>query len=234
MLTCGAALMAGLELHPTDSEATRNRNVYTPGAAIMHYAYHNRWCEWLRLKRPRIPEPETRAAADRVGPILYRAARGKQRLFIAWLFKHGTRITDALSIDCERIDLKHRLYEQWTAKTKKWRRFPIDDEVWELLANDDDAMRGSGKLFPWRTRWQVYRWLRPLVENHGLRFTPHMARHRLGLELNAAGAGLKTIMGALGQVSERSAVRYTSADIDVVRAAQRSVGRTVGKWRAKR
>ena len=46
-----------------------------------------------------------------------------------------------------------------------------------------------------------------------------MARHSLGTWLNASGAGLKTIMAALGHTDPKSSLRYQAADIETVRAA---------------
>lgn len=214
---------------PKVAPQTQNRYVYTPGAAVMHYAAENGWCEWKKFKRPKSDEPETRAAAEGVGEKLLSKADGKQRLLILWLFKHGTRITNSLQVECERIDLKARTYELRVAKSRKWKTFPIDDEVWFLLANDADVIAAKGRLFPWTDRWQVYRWLIPLREALGVTFTPHMGRHRLGKELNAAGAGLKTIMGALGQNDPRSAARYAAEDVEVIRAATAKLGKKLGK-----
>jgi integrase len=56
------------------------------------------------------------------------------------------------------------------------------------------------------------------------RVYPHMARHSLGTWLNASGAGLKTIMAALGHKDAKSSIRYQAADIEVVRAASEQLG----------
>lgn len=220
---------AAMQLHPDDTPETRNRNVYTPGASIMHYAARNRWCEWIRLDRPKQRQPETRAAADGVPVALLKAASGKQRLLLLWLFKHGTRISGALSVDCARIHLTQHEYELYISKTRTWRTFPIDDEVWEILANDSDVQRGEGRLFPWRSRWRVYDWLIPLCKEVGVAFTPHMARHWLGKSLNRNGAGLRTIMNALGQQNYKSAIRYVAEDIEAVRESTKAIGRLGGK-----
>ena len=220
---------AAKALHPKCAPESLNRHVYTPAAAVLHYAAENQWCPWIRVKRPKMKEPETRAAADGVDALLYANTSAKECLLIAWLFRHGTRVSNALQVDCGRIDLKKRTYALYISKTRKWQTFGIDGEVWDLLATDADALAGKGRLFPWTNRWQVYRWLRPLCKRHKVTFTPHMARHRLGKDMNATGAGLKTIMRALGQSSEKSASRYASADIDAVRRIMDKMGNTLRK-----
>lgn len=224
---------AALEIHGSDSPETRNRNVYTPAAAVLHYAARSKWCAWQQFDRPKMKDPETRAASDHTVAALLKATKGKQRLLILWLLKHGTRISGALAVDCARIDLKGRTYELYVTKTRKWETFAIDDEVWQLLANDPDVERAEGRLFPWKDRWRVYDWLDPLRTKLGVKFTPHMARHWLGKKLDANGAGLKTIQKALGQASEKSASRYAVSDIDAVRAATRRIGAAVGKPRRR-
>jgi integrase len=224
---------AALQIHGTETPETRNRNVYTPAAAVMHYAARNHWCAWQRFDRPKMKDPETRAATDPAASALIKATTGKQKLLILWLFMHGTRISGALQIDCARIDLRARTYELYVTKTRKWETFAIDDAVWQILANDPDVERGDGLLFPWKTRWRVYDWLTPLCLKLKVKFTPHMARHWLGKKLDANGAGLKTIQKALGQASEKSASRYAVSDVETVRAATRRIGAIVGVRRRR-
>lgn len=95
-----------------------------------------------------------------------------------------------------------------------------------LLANEPDK---TGAVFPWRTRSGVYKWLRPLCKRLGVKFTPHMARHYLGKELNRAGTGLKTIMGALDHSSATSPLRYQDADIEIVREANTRATKALSK-----
>lgn len=219
---------AANKLHGADTPETKNRNVYTPAGAILHYAAKNQWCEWIRLDRPKQKQPETRATAPGVAETLLANTAGKEHLLLLWLFKQGTRISGALSVECERIDLKTRSYELFITKNRTWRTFPLDDEVWELLANDPDVQAGAGRLFPWENRWAVYEWLSPLCTKLKVKMTPHMARHWLGKNLNKSGAGLRTIMAALGQSNYKSAIRYVAEDVDAVRAATKAVG-AIGK-----
>lgn len=65
------------------------------------------------------------------------------------------------------------------------------------------------------------------MQSLGLAFTPHMARHSLGTWLNAQGAGLKTIMAALGHADPKSSMRYQTADVEIVRQAGAKVGRLI-------
>ena len=237
------------ELYPDRSGDTRNRQVYTPAIAVMSYAAlpGNQWAPERKWSRPKGKDPETRATKAGVAELLFANTSGKERLLIAWWFRHGTRISDSIKQRIEKIDLQARTYEQLISKNKKWKTFDLDDEVWELLANDPDMQKGEGPLFPWTDRHAVYRWLYPLLEHLGLRkyvddentvkgrrvvksdMTPHMARHRYGKDLNEGGAGQKTIAAALGQQSVKSAERYTHADHEAVRAVRKRLKRIGGE-----
>jgi len=210
---------AAIALYPTGLAATRNREAMRPAAAILHYAADSGYCAWLRVKLFREPRPKTRAvSAELAAELVAGAPEGPKRLFLLWSFKQGTRISDTLRVDWEAIDLAGQSVTIHVRKTDRVRVFPLDPEVFEALAAIPREER-AGRLFPWHQKTGVYRWLRPLVAELGVRFTPHMARHSLGTWLNAAGEGLRTIMETLGQDDPKSAARYTAADIEIIRAA---------------
>lgn len=224
---------AARSLHPNHTPDTWNRNVYTPAAAILHYAAQNQWRDWLRVKRPKLKQPETRAVADDVAETLLNATTGKQHLLLMWLFKHGSRIGGALAVECSRVNMAAREYDLYIPKNKQWRRFPIDDQVYRLLKTDPDMKHGTGRLFPaWASANSVYRWLNILCAYHHVHFTPHMARHRLGKSIGNS-HGLRVVMSALGQSSYKSALRYVAEDIDAVRAATKATKR-LGNGSGKR
>jgi integrase len=203
---------AATALHPNDSPEWRNRSVYTPAIAVMRYAALNEWCALKQWKRPKMKDPETRAASDAATEALLNATIGKQHLLMLWLFGHGTRISNALGVHWEGINLDSESYTLRVSKSQHWQTFPLDSDVAAVLRSIPQDKR-KGRLFPWVNRWAVYKWLTPLCDRLNVTFTPHMARHRLGNKLNEAGAGLRTIGVALGQRSPRSTQRYVSPDL---------------------
>lgn len=235
---------AAHRLFPGRRNETKNRWAMKPAASILHYAAKNRWRDWLRIEMLEEGPVVTRASsADTARALLSaleieRANAGtehkrrlarKKALLILWLFKHGNRISDPLRLTWEQnIALPRKVYLLYVGKARRWKEKPIDEEVWEALANDPEK---EGPLFPWRTRSGVYRWLRPLVRRLRLAFTPHMARHYLGKQLNAEGAGQKTIMGALDHDDPASSLRYQDADMEIVRAALAKPSRITPKKR---
>ena len=214
---------AANRLYPNGAAATRNREAMRPAAAILHYAARNGLCAWLRVELFREPRPKTRAVSlDTAAALVAAAPEGPHRLILVWLFRQGTRISDTLRIRWEHIDLARQTVSLHVGKTDAWVELPLHPEVLELLAAVPQGER-AGRLWPnWTQKTAVYRWLRPLARDLGIAFTPHMARHSVGTWLNEGGAGLRTIMAALGHNDPKSSIRYQTADVEIVRAAAAS------------
>lgn len=206
------------KMHPKSTAQTKNRAVLTPCAAVMHYAARNNWCNWLRVEKFETPSPETRFVDDKVEQKLLDNTEGKQYLFILWLFSQGDRVSDVLGIKYEDCNTKKQTVSRYISKSDRHVVLPLDEKICKTLTRDGDK---TGLLFPWRDKWAVYRWLRPLCERLKVEFTPHRARHTLGKRLNDTGAGLKTIMQILGQSDPKSAIRYQSTDIEALRNAKK-------------
>jgi integrase len=175
------------QLFPHHAAATKNREVLRPAAGILHYAADNGYRGWLRVKLFEEPRPPTRAARPAAIEKLINAVEGRRQLFLIWIYYQGTRITQTLRVTWEEgIDLEAGVFRIRNAKGNRWEEFPLQREVLERLEAIPESER-TGRLFSWGDKSNVYRWLRPLVRELKITFTPHMARHTLGTALNAKG-----------------------------------------------
>ena len=235
-------------LYPDAKNETKNRSVIKPGAAIIHYAANSKWCAWQRITKFKEAPVKTRASNDTVAALLLAAieadrlaaiaAHAKARtsrdrlirlreiqhierkaLLVLWLFRHWNRVSDPLRLTWADVNLTDGTYEMLVAKGNAIRVKPLDDDVRDAMANLTGAK--TGPIFPWKTRSGVYAWLRPLTQKLKVEFTPHMARHYGGKQLNRIGAGIKTVMGALDHADPASSARYMDADLEIIRDAQR-------------
>jgi integrase len=200
-----------------------------PAAAALHYAAANRWCDHWRVKLFREPAPGVRAVGHAAEAALFAAARpGEETLLLLWLFRTGMRIEDTLlrvvwpakETGGERtgIDLEAGIVRFRAGKTDQYRELALADDLIAALKEVPVDQR-QGRLFRWKYQSNLTRQvLARLRRETGVHFTPHMARHTLGARLNEAGAGLRTIMAALGHADVKSSIRYQSADIELVRA----------------
>lgn len=199
--------------------ATKNRAVIRPIAAVLHYAAECKMCDYIRVRTfkepPAVPRPVTMATANQ----LTGATSGIKHLLILWLFRHGDRISDALRVEGVNIDCQTASYKMHVGKTDRWRTMVLDDDViTAMLAHFIDGIP-SGYIFPWRTRHQVYRWLRPLCRELDVSFTPHQARHSVGSWMHSTGADRLTIGQRLGHANSKSTDIYIAPDQALVRAA---------------
>jgi integrase len=217
-ITHADLVAAANRLFPGQAPSSLNRNCLDVAAAVLHYAAANGYCEWLRVKKFKASRPQARAAQPDAVERLLVVTTGRRHLLLLWLHHQGMRISQTIGVQWEQLDLDEGVVQFFDAKGPRWRTIPLQAEVLDQLREVQEEKR-TGRVFPWSTRQNVYRWLRPLVRELGVTFTPHMARHALGKALNADGAPLRTIMAALGHDDARSSIRYQDVEVEVVRAA---------------
>jgi integrase len=194
-------------LLPQGSNAHKNRTVLTPGAAIMHYAAKQLWCPYLRFDRFKVSRKSSRkpAAAGTVQKLL-EATTGHKHLLLAWLYETGQRITDSVQLRDEQLDLPNGKAFMKSSKNDDGAFIDLSPALVSLLATTPRCE--GGKVFPWNSRWSVYKWLRKLVADLGLHYTPHLSRHALATDLRALGWDMRDIALRGAWRDERSAGRY--------------------------
>jgi integrase len=209
---------AARQLYPNRAPATLNREVMRPAAAILHYAEGNGWCAWLRVRLFREPKPRTRALTmEAATALIANATDPDLHRLLLWLFRQGDRISDALRVEWANIDLNAGTVEMRIAKTAEWR---TADLHWELVALLGNVEVKEGRVFRWTNRSSVYKPLRALCKQLGIKMTPHMARHSMATWLVQDGVNTATIMEAGGWRDVKSVLRYGRANLADVRAAR--------------
>jgi integrase len=182
----GADLVAAAHaLFPKASNATKNRNVIGIGAAILHYAEEQKWCDYKRCRilpvsrrSPRKPVP---ALTMR---LLLSNTEGQKRAFLAFLYETGARVTDALRLTWEDVDLQLGIVRLGSSKTDDHGELGLSPDLIAMLAN---AEKKTARVFSWGDRHNVYRWLKPLCTRLGVAFTPHQSRHAMATDMKAMG-----------------------------------------------
>lgn len=222
----GADLIrAANELYPGRTAATKNRNCITPGAAILHWAAESELCPYRRIRKLQEIKPKRRRPAVGTMETLIDACEGYQRLLLVILYCQGWRISETLSLTWEdHTRLDDREFDLYVKKAKSWKTVQMHPDVFAEL-NSVPKDRRMGSIFPWRTRFGVYRWLRPLCQRLGVQFTPHQARHAFASDLNASGATDETIAAVGSWTSTKSVTRYTDVSKDEARGVLLQRGR---------
>lgn len=198
---------AAAALCPKVQTETQVRYVYTPASAILHYAAEQDWCGYRRIRRPSFSRLSKRQPAEvSAMRILLANTRLHQHLLLAWLYETGQRITDSLKLLQSDLDLSRGIARVGSTKTDDRGEIGLSPELVAMLANAPHLP--SGRVFPWKDRWAVYRWLKPLRESLGVQYTPHQSRHAMATDLRALGYDMRAIAERGLWRDERSAGRY--------------------------
>lgn len=202
-------------LHPAAQPGTKNRNVLTPAAAILHYAAESNLCPYIRVRKFKEPAPEPRALSKDQARVLMATAEGNMKLLLTWLFCQGWRVSDTLRLQWQHIDLKAGTVKYHITKTDRWHLMPLHTDVQLMLA---EAPQDFGRVFQWENKSNLYRALRPLCKRLKIQFTPHMARHSFATWLVNDGASPQEVMEAGGWQDHKSVLRYAKLDPTRIRA----------------
>lgn len=184
IITHAHLVEAAKALRPRGSNATRNRKVMGPAAAVLHYAAKQKWCEYQRFEKFKVSRKSPREpVSDADMGRLMDATDGHKRLLLAILYETGLRISDALSLHWQDVDLHTGRIAVRISKTDERASLPISQSLVVMLANMPNRL---GRLTPWTSRMSVYRWLRPLCRAMRIKYTPHLSRHALATSLQDA------------------------------------------------
>lgn len=182
----GSDLVAAAHaLFPKASNATKNRNVIGIGAAILHYAEEQKWCDYKRCRILPVSRrsPRKPVSAETM-KLLLSNTEGMKRAFLAFLYETGARISDALRLEWADVDLGAGVVRLGSRKTDDHGEIGLSVDLIVMLAN---APKPAARVFSWGDRHNVYRWLRPLCKRLGVAFTPHQSRHAMATDLRALG-----------------------------------------------
>lgn len=205
-ITQADADLAAQSLYPGRAPETWNRAVYTPLMAVLRH--HD---VPIRLKRPPMKRPRNRDVSRDVREALIAHADGDLKLLLLVLFYTGARLSEAINLTWDRIDLRSRRICLNATKQDEDQWRPMHDRLFEALANCESK---EGRLFPWRTKSGPRKPIARLCKAVGVRFTPHMARHTFATLLVEEGASLKDVMEAGGWKSIASVARYVGSNVE--------------------
>lgn len=201
-LTHSHLVAAANALRPGCTDSTKNRKVIGPGAAVLHYAADQKWCDYQRIKKFWVSRISNReAATDATIALLMQHIEDPaeemapqwfgvdpnlayKRLLIAMLYEMGLRLGAYLAIDWEKhVDLQARQVAVRVPKSDKMATITFSVTIQTMMAN---LPRRTGWLFPWRTSRGVYAWLDRVKARAGVHYTPHLSRHALATAADAA------------------------------------------------
>jgi len=195
-ISAGAIRQAAIDLYPRASAATRNRQAIIPTQAIINHAAEMELCPYVRVKRFPV-ENKTKKPVDLLWMQQFTAVANPHLAALGWfLFQTGARISEALRITWDDIDLAARTARIGQRKTKTERIAHLPPEAFAAIANQP---RGRSRVFLYSTRMAAYMAWQRAVERAGLDWRSfHCCRHGFATELLRAGYDVLTVAKAGG------------------------------------
>ena len=232
-ITLGDLHRAAHKLYPGCKPQTKNRQAIRPAGAVLHYASKSRLCDWIRIELLDETDPERPLMYQEELEVLIGAARKRNDVDLEALLttfqRQGWRVTETLKIERARIDWRREAIERWVAKSKRWRKTAVDQDVmalWKRLDGNKD-----GRLFSYKNRYEVYRAIDAL--DTSVHFRPHMARRGFATALKDEGADLDDIMRSGGWEDPKSVAVYIRDDVERNRQTIGKIGARLGAKKKK-
>jgi integrase len=166
-----------LDLYPSASNATRNRQAIVPCQAVINYAANDDLCSHIRVKRfkvdKKIKQPFT---LDWVDKFCQNAVNPYVGALVLFMFATGARVSEALAVQWEHVNLKERTALIPRSKISEQRIVHLPPRLVAALAN---LVAVKDRPVFWYRRCGDYAraWDRT-IERAGIkRMTPHSGRH---------------------------------------------------------
>jgi integrase len=135
-ITPGAIRQSAIEIYPSHSNATRNRQVIVPTQAIINHCAELQLCLHLKVKRfktdTKLKKPVT---VEWLEQFCAHADRPDTAALAIFMFTTGARISEALAVEWEDIDLQARKVLIKQTKLGNQRRAHIPNRLLVALAN---------------------------------------------------------------------------------------------------
>jgi integrase len=226
------------ELYPDGSPATRNRQAFTPIAAVLNHAAKRGLCARRIIERPAQPKGRVRWITFDEAEALLTACSSHLRPLVMFLLGTGARLSEALYLDWRELDLAGAHVTFLDTKNGEHRGVPLHSR----LVNELRALRWrNGNVF--RTPaglayaekesggGQIKTAFRGACRRAEIAdFSPHDCRHTWATWHYAANRDLIALMKLGGWKSERMVLRY--AHVNVAQLAP-SINAGLAPWSTK-
>lgn len=190
-ITAGAIRQSAIELYPRASDATRNRQAIVPTQAIINHAAEMELCPPIRVRRFKT-EHKTRKPVDLEWVQRFTSVARPHLAALAWfMFQTGARISEALRVTWDDVDLSARTVRIGQRKTKSERIAHLPPEAFAAIANQPRSRR---RVFLYGSRMAGHKAWKTAVKRAGIDWRSfHCCRHGFATELLRAGYDVVTV-----------------------------------------
>lgn len=192
-----------LDLYPTQSNSTKNRQALTPTRAVIYHGYKRGWCNMIRLQRFK-PEPAKRkkpASFTWIHAFVRRCDKDNLphlAALVIFMSQTGARVSEAIRVTWRDVDLASRSVLLLKTKTGTNSTRNLTDEMIGRLY----AMRAGcdldDRVFRYTNRHSVNERIVAVCRRAELTYKSSHAAGRHSFATNAMELGLdiRTVMAA--------------------------------------
>jgi integrase len=123
------------KVYPDASDATRDRQFYTPTSAVLKHAAKCGLCSRIIMERPRKPKGRVVWITPEKAERLITACNEHLRVLVIFLLYTGARVGEALWLNWDDVDLTRSHVTFPTTKNGEGRGVPLHARVRGVLAN---------------------------------------------------------------------------------------------------
>jgi len=123
------------KVYPGASDATRDRQFYTPTSAVLKHAAKRGFCSRIIMERPKKPRGRVVWITPEKAERLIAACNEYLRVLVIFLLYTGARIGEALWLNWDDVDLTRSHVTFTTTKNGEERGVPLHRRVRAALAN---------------------------------------------------------------------------------------------------
>lgn len=199
---------AAAAIYPTAAPATRNRQGISPARAVIMYAHDLGWCGAIKVKQFDVPKSRKHRPTDRQWLDAFMAEADKSKLphlsaIVLFMHYTGTRVSEAVRLTGEHVDLGKRVVMLERTKTDEWSPRKLTAE---LVARISALGAKDGeRVFGYTDPKAVNRVMKRVAKRAGIvPLTTHSAgRHSFATNAMNAGVKVKDAMDAGGWKSAK-------------------------------
>jgi integrase len=190
-ISAGGIRQAAVDLYPKAGPATRNRHAIVPTQAIINHAAEMELCPPIRVKRFQV-SVKAKTPVDLDWIKRFAAVSNPHLAALAWfMFQTGARISEALRVTWDDVNLETRTVRIGQRKTKSERLAHLPPEVFAAIANQPRSRR---RVFLYSTRMAAHMAWKRAVGRAKLDWRSfHCCRHGFATELLRAGYDVVTV-----------------------------------------
>lgn len=194
-----------MELFPSHSPATRNRQAITPARAVFSHAYERGWGPLLRIRNFKEDPPVRKNAASQAWLHAFVRQSDKDGLqhlaaLVMFMSQTAARVSEAVDLRWSEVDIINRTVLLLKTKTGTNSRRMLTDQMIARLYGMQEGQEPQDRVFRYKSRHSVNERIKAVCQRADIPYKPShtCGRHAFANNTLALGIDVKSAMDAGG------------------------------------